>query len=37
VVAVLPAYAISRYAFIGRDVFRLLVLSTQMFPGILFL
>ena len=41
VVAVLLAtfagYAISRFEFHGRKVFSLAVLSTQMFPGILFL
>jgi multiple sugar transport system permease protein len=41
VVAVLLAtfagYAISRFEFRGRKVFSLAVLSTQMFPGILFL
>lgn len=37
VLAILSAYAISRYRFVGRNPFRLLVLSTQMFPGILFL
>ena len=31
------AYAVSRYRFRGRRVFTLVVLSTQMFPGILFL
>jgi multiple sugar transport system permease protein len=36
-VAILAAYAISRYRFRGRGVFSLPVLSTQMFPGILFL
>jgi multiple sugar transport system permease protein len=36
-VAILAAYAISRYRFSGRGVFSLTVLSTQMFPGILFL
>jgi multiple sugar transport system permease protein len=36
-IAILAAYAISRYRFFGRDAFRLTVLSTQMFPGILFL
>ncbi|MER7083122.1 multiple sugar transport system permease protein [Saccharopolyspora antimicrobica] len=36
-IAVLAAYAISRYRFRGRDTFRIVVLSTQMFPGILFL
>jgi multiple sugar transport system permease protein len=36
-VAVLAAYAVSRWRFPGRESFRLAVLSTQMFPGILFL
>lgn len=36
-VAILAAYAISRWRFHGREAFRLAVLSTQMFPGILFL
>ncbi|GGO80383.1 carbohydrate ABC transporter permease [Wenjunlia tyrosinilytica] len=36
-VAVFAAYAISRYRFRGRRVFSVAVLSTQMFPGILFL
>ncbi|GAB3280453.1 carbohydrate ABC transporter permease [Parasphingorhabdus pacifica] len=36
-VAIFAAYAISRYKFRGRDAFRMTVLSTQMFPGILFL
>lgn len=36
-VAILAAYAVSRYRFRGRETFRLGVLSTQMFPGILFL
>lgn len=36
-IALFAAYAISRYRFRGRDVFRFTVLSTQMFPGILFL
>lgn len=35
-VAVLAAYAVSRYRFRGRRVFTVTVLSTQMFPGILF-
>lgn len=35
--AILAAYAVSRYRFRGRDSFRIVVLSTQMFPGILFL
>jgi multiple sugar transport system permease protein len=37
VLAVFAAYAISRYRFRGRNAFRMTVLSTQMFPGILFL
>ncbi|HEV2344258.1 MAG TPA: carbohydrate ABC transporter permease [Actinocrinis sp.] len=37
VIALLAAYAVSRYRFPGRQVFRITVLSTQMFPGILFL
>lgn len=37
IVAVLAAYAIARFDFKGRRAFRLTVLSTQMFPGILFL
>ena len=36
-VAVLAAYAVSRWRFRGRESFRLAVLSTQMFPGVLFL
>jgi multiple sugar transport system permease protein len=36
-VAVFAAYAVSRYRFRGRGVFSITVLSTQMFPGILFL
>jgi len=36
-VAIFAAYAISRYRFRGRGVFNVTVLSTQMFPGILFL
>lgn len=36
-IAILAAYAISRYRFSGRGTFSLTVLSTQMFPGILFL
>lgn len=36
-VAILAAYAVSRYRFKGRRVFTITVLSTQMFPGILFL
>jgi multiple sugar transport system permease protein len=37
VVAIFAAYAVSRYRFRGRQIFRVTVLSTQMFPGILFL
>ncbi|HEY2672125.1 MAG TPA: carbohydrate ABC transporter permease [Rugosimonospora sp.] len=37
VVAIFAAYAVSRYRFVGRRVFSITVLSTQMFPGILFL
>lgn len=36
-IAIFAAYAVSRYRFRGRDAFRMTVLSTQMFPGILFL
>ena len=36
-IAVFAAYAVSRYQFCGRRVFAVVVLSTQMFPGILFL
>ncbi|GLW10664.1 ABC transporter permease [Microtetraspora sp. NBRC 13810] len=36
-VAIFAAYAISRFRFPGRRVFSVVVLSTQMFPGILFL
>lgn len=36
-VAVFAAYAISRYRFPGRRIFSVTILSTQMFPGILFL
>ncbi|MBF0817577.1 carbohydrate ABC transporter permease [Microbacterium paludicola] len=37
VLAILAAYAVSRFSFRGNRLFRLVVLSTQMFPGILFL
>lgn len=37
VIAVFSAYAVSRYQFRGKRVFTVTVLSTQMFPGILFL
>ncbi|GAA2439106.1 carbohydrate ABC transporter permease [Streptomyces macrosporus] len=36
-IAVFAAYAVSRYSFRGKRVFTVTVLSTQMFPGILFL
>jgi len=36
-IAVFAAFAISRYRFRGRGLFSVAVLSTQMFPGILFL
>jgi multiple sugar transport system permease protein len=36
-VAIFAAFAISRYRFRGRQAFSVAVLSTQMFPGILFL
>lgn len=35
--AVLAAFAVSRFSFRGRSVFTTTVLSTQMFPGVLFL
>jgi multiple sugar transport system permease protein len=37
VIALLAAYSLSRYRFRGRQTFSIVVLSTQMFPGILFL
>lgn len=37
VIALLAAYSISRYRFRGRQTFSVIILSTQMFPGILFL
>ncbi|MCZ4604157.1 carbohydrate ABC transporter permease [Streptomyces sp. Lzd4kr] len=37
VIAVFAAYAVSRYRFRGKRAFTVTVLSTQMFPGILFL
>ncbi|WP_417233283.1 carbohydrate ABC transporter permease [Arthrobacter sp.] len=37
VLAVMAAYALSRFHFKGARTFSLVVLSTQMFPGILFL
>nr|WP_244954104.1 carbohydrate ABC transporter permease [Spelaeicoccus albus] len=36
-IAIFAAFAVSRYKFFGRNVFTTTVLSTQMFPGILFL
>jgi multiple sugar transport system permease protein len=36
-IAILCGYAVSRYRFVGRGTFLTTVLSTQMFPGILFL
>jgi multiple sugar transport system permease protein len=36
-VAIFAAYGVSRYRFRGRGLFSITVLSTQMFPGILFL
>ena len=37
VIAIFAAYAVSRYRFRGRSAFTTTVLSTQMFPGVLFL
>ena len=37
VIAVFAAYAVSRWRFKGRSAFTTTVLSTQMFPGVLFL
>jgi multiple sugar transport system permease protein len=37
VIAIFAAFAVSRYRFRGRGTFLAAVLSTQMFPGILFL
>jgi multiple sugar transport system permease protein len=37
IVAIFAAYSVSRYRFRGKRVFTVTVLSTQMFPGILFL
>ncbi|BCJ36802.1 ABC transporter permease [Actinocatenispora thailandica] len=36
-IAIFASYAVSRWNFRGKQVFRITVLSTQMFPGILFL
>jgi multiple sugar transport system permease protein len=37
VVAIFASYAVSRWRFRGRNVFTTTILSTQMFPGVLFL
>ena len=37
IIAIFASYAISRYLFRGRNLFRGVVLATQMFPGVLFL
>jgi multiple sugar transport system permease protein len=37
IIAIFASYAISRYRFRGRGAFAGVVLSTQMFPGVLFL
>jgi multiple sugar transport system permease protein len=37
IIAIFAAYAVSRWRFRGRTVFTTAILSTQMFPGILFL
>jgi len=37
VIAIFASYAVSRYRFRGRTAFTTTVLSTQMFPGVLFL
>lgn len=37
VIAIFAAYGVSRYRFRGRSAFTTTVLSTQMFPGVLFL
>jgi multiple sugar transport system permease protein len=37
IIAIFASYAISRYRFRGRTIFSTTVLSTQMFPGVLFL
>ncbi|GAA3206626.1 carbohydrate ABC transporter permease [Actinocorallia longicatena] len=37
IIAIFAAYSISRFKFRGRGIFSVTVLSTQMFPGILFL
>jgi multiple sugar transport system permease protein len=37
IIAIFAAYAVSRWNFKGRNVFSTAILSTQMFPGVLFL
>lgn len=37
IVAIIAGYAVSRWQFRGRSIFTTTILSTQMFPGILFL
>ncbi|HEY0260685.1 MAG TPA: carbohydrate ABC transporter permease [Lacisediminihabitans sp.] len=37
IVAIFASYAVSRWQFRGRNVFTTTILSTQMFPGVLFL
>jgi len=37
IIAILAAYSVSRFSFLGRTTYSVAVLSTQMFPGILFL
>ncbi|GAA1049398.1 carbohydrate ABC transporter permease [Arthrobacter russicus] len=37
IIAIFAAYTMSRYKFFGRGLFSTTVLSTQMFPGVLFL
>ncbi|HEY8914710.1 carbohydrate ABC transporter permease [Lacisediminihabitans sp.] len=37
IIAIFASFAVSRYRFRGRSVFTTAVLSTQMFPGVLFL
>ncbi|RFA13124.1 ABC transporter permease [Subtercola boreus] len=37
IIAVFASYAVSRYRFRGRTAFTTTILSTQMFPGVLFL
>jgi len=37
IIALLAAYSVSRFSFLGRTTYSVAVLCTQMFPGILFL